>query len=157
MNNYYVPQPVWGNPNATTQIIPQQYLPSQIPIQPKESDNNGFVWIQGGKTVAQAYPVAPGQTVGLRDSENPVIYVKSTDDNGKPRPMEVFKRVEEEEIEEPINAVEFIKKEDLFDYVKKSDIEDIFKDLQGIKDALLEIQTAPEYEAPDNNNTRRWK
>ena len=157
MNNYYMPQPVWGNPNATAQIIPQQYLPPQIPIQPKDSDGNSFVWIQGGKTVALAYPVAPGQTVGLRDSENPVIYVKSTDDSGKPQPMETFKKVEEEEIEETTNTVEFIKKEDLSDYAKKSDIEDIFKDLQGIKDTLLEIQTAPEPEASDNNNTRRWK
>ena len=150
--NYLMPQQTWANP---TQLIPQQYItPIPLPTQDKELDVNNYVWIQG-KTAAQAYPVAPGNDVLLRDSEEPVIYLKSTDKDGKPHPMQTYRMVEEEEIEIKPDTSEFIKKEDLNDYAKHEDLEDIFKELQGIKDTLLDLQTAPEQS--DNNNARRWK
>ena len=146
MTNYYLPQQTWGT--NSPQFIPQQYTP--IPI--KEPETNSFVWIQGGKAAAQAYPVAPGNDVLLRDSEQPVIYLKSTDKNGKPQPMQTYRIVEEEEADEKPIMSEFIKKDDLNDYVKREDLDDVFKELQGIKDTLLDIQTRPE--SSDNNNRR---
>ena len=148
--NYLMPQQTWANP---TQLIPQQYLtPLPLPSQEKE---NGIVWIQGGKATAQAYPVAPGEDIVLRDSENPFAYFKSVGKDGKPQPMEIFQKVENEVIEKQEDLSEFIKKEDLNDYATHKDLDDIFKELQGIKETLLDLQTAPDQS--DNGNNRRWK
>lgn len=43
-----------------------------------------------GEEGARAYPVAPGQKVTLIDTENAVIYVKSTNPLGQALPLEVY-------------------------------------------------------------------
>ena len=57
------------------------------------SSNNqsyqSIVWVQG-EAGAKAYPVSPGYTVMLMDSEDNVFYIKTTDTNGIPLPLKVF-------------------------------------------------------------------
>jgi len=53
------------------------------PMQPQQQDNGGIIWVQG-EAGAKAYLVAPGNTVQLWDSEDPVIYLKSADMSGMP-------------------------------------------------------------------------
>lgn len=64
------------------QMQPMQAQPQ--PMQPnQQQDNGGIIWVQG-EAGAKAYLVAPGNTVQLWDSENPVIYLKSADMSGMP-------------------------------------------------------------------------
>lgn len=68
--------------NQLQQPVVQQ---PQLPManQPQQPDNGGIIWVQG-EAGAKAYLVAPGCTVQLWDSENPVIYLKSADMSGMP-------------------------------------------------------------------------
>lgn len=66
----------------------QQYQPTvpttQQPMQqPTPTMNSNIIWVQGEEG-AKAYLVAAGNTVQLWDSENPTIYIKSTDSSGMP-------------------------------------------------------------------------
>ena len=84
-NNYfpqqYYPQ-YYGN-----QQMPQNQ-PQMMPnAQPQQS--NGIIWVLG-ENAAKAYPVASGQTVILMDREEPVMYMKSTDQSGMPQPLRIF-------------------------------------------------------------------
>ena len=73
--------------------MPYNPLPTIQTQQPR----NTFVWIQGGEATAANYPVAAGETVLLVDSDNPLIFFKSTDLSGKPQPMQKRYMVTEED------------------------------------------------------------
>lgn len=51
-----------------------------------------MIWVQG-ETGAKAHMVAPGNTVVLWDSENPLIYIKTADASGMPS-MRIFEWTE---------------------------------------------------------------
>lgn len=53
---------------------------------------NTFAWVYGDAG-AEAFPVAPGRTVLLMHYNEPILYVKTTDMNGRPMPMEVYELV----------------------------------------------------------------
>lgn len=53
---------------------------------------NTFAWVYGDAG-AEAFPVAPGKTVLLMHYNEPILYVKSVDMNGRPLPMEVYELV----------------------------------------------------------------
>lgn len=104
-NNYQVPVTPGNMWNYTT---PQ-------PTQP--NPNGGFVWVQG-EEAAKAYPVAPGNKVLLMDSDNPVLYVKTADNTGRPMPLETYDLVlRVNKIPEPSS--------DLSSYVRKDEIEEL--------------------------------
>ena len=67
--------------------FPVGYQPAQIyyPQQynPQSQGNNSIIWVQG-EAGAKSYMVAPNSTVQLWDSENQVIYLKSSDASGMP-------------------------------------------------------------------------
>lgn len=67
-----------------TQPIPDQltYLRQQQ-IQPMQQPAASPLWVQG-EAGAKAYPVAPGSSVILMDSESNVFYIKSADQSGMP-------------------------------------------------------------------------
>ena len=50
----------------------------------KARDSLAWYWIQGGEEMARNWYVSPGQTVALWDSAEQVIYLKSTDQTGRP-------------------------------------------------------------------------
>ena len=81
----------------------QSQLPSYVP--------NQQTWVDGIEA-ARSYPVSPGTTVILLDSQNPIVYKKTADATGRPLPLEVYDLVRHEEIvaEQPA-------------YVKQSDFD----------------------------------
>lgn len=81
-NNYY-------NPYYQPQMTMQPQLQTQ-------QTNNGITWVQG-ENAAKSYPVMAGQSILLMDSENPVMYIKSTDQSGMPLPLRVFDYTERTE------------------------------------------------------------
>ena len=79
----YTP-PFYGQPFGGYGLpqMPQMQQP-MIPQQPQQtSSQSGINWVLG-IAGATAYPVAPGNTVPLWDSESQVIYLKSADNTGK--------------------------------------------------------------------------
>ena len=85
-NTGFMPYPPYSNyPNITTR-----------PVQIQNNQNgspNTFQWVQG-QAGAEAYLVAPGASVILMDSNAPVIYFKSADQNGRYLPMKTYDLVE---------------------------------------------------------------
>ncbi|MDE6679351.1 MAG: hypothetical protein K2K02_09965 [Ruminococcus sp.] len=67
----------------------QPYTQYQIPQQTNQQSQNGIIWVQG-EAGAKSFVVANGQSVWLMDSENPVFYLKSTDQSGIPLPLRIF-------------------------------------------------------------------
>lgn len=74
---------------------PQSYYPPTHPMpdqlaylrqqqmQPMQQPASSPLWVQG-EAGAKAYPVAPGSSVILMDSESNVFYIKSADQSGMP-------------------------------------------------------------------------
>ena len=119
----------YGNyyPTPMNNFSPQysQTPMNQMQMQQPQSNNAGFVWVQG-EAAAKAYPVAAGNSVLLMDSEAPVLYMKSTDVSGRPLPMETYDLVKRE------NVVAQQPKQpqiDLSEYVKNSELEAKVKEL----------------------------
>jgi len=80
-------------PQTNYQQMPQQpQMSYQAPTQ-----NQSIICVQG-EAGAKAYPVAAGQSVLLMDSEDAVLYVKSTDHTGRPLPMESYDLVKRESV-----------------------------------------------------------
>lgn len=70
---------------------PATYAPLQTAV-PQQSQSTGLIWVQGIEA-AKAYPVAPGNTVQLWDSESPAVYLKAADQSGMPQ-LRAFDLVE---------------------------------------------------------------
>lgn len=121
-NPYGTYQPQYSQ---APQVVPQIQQPVQQPVQ-QSQQQSGFIWIQG-EAGAKAYPVAAGNTVLLMDSENPVIYMKSTDQSGRPLPMRTFDLVERDNNpqwvqssqshEPPVDMSQFVRNNELEDRV----------------------------------------
>lgn len=76
-------------PNYQNQYNYGQYQNQySLPTQPAPQ-NQGFNWVSG-ETGAKSWLVGNGQTVLLMDSENPVFYLKSSDQAGMPLPLRIF-------------------------------------------------------------------
>lgn len=76
-----------------------QFYPNANPIVPpipQPTSQNGITWVQG-ENAAKSYPVGAGQSVLLMDSENAVMYIKSTDQSGVPLPLRIFDYTERTE------------------------------------------------------------
>ena len=113
LNSYYMP-PTY--PQATIQQ-PQPQMPA-----------NQFVYIQG-KDAAKAYPLSPNTTLLFLDDQNPYIYRKKTDKDGRTIEFKVFRL--EEEIDTPeIQESNFATKDDLA--ALSGSIFDAINDLKGM-------------------------
>lgn len=65
---------------------PNSYAPSflstqMMPPTTMGNNNTNIVWTMGMES-AKAYPLMPGRTVMLMDSESPRFFIKSVDNNG---------------------------------------------------------------------------
>lgn len=98
----------------------------QMPQQP-QTQNQSIIWVQG-EAGAKAYPVAAGQSVLLMDSEDAVLYVKSTDQTGRPLPMESYDLVKRESV---VNVPQISQKShgQEKEYVTMSDLEGKINDM----------------------------
>lgn len=70
-------------PMSNQQMQPQNNFNMQQQQSPPTQNQNDMIWVQG-EAAAKSYIIAPGNTVILWDSENPVIYIKSSDASGIP-------------------------------------------------------------------------
>lgn len=84
--NTYFPQSYYPNYYNNQQMPPQQ---PQMASNAQQTSGSGIIWVQG-ENAAKAYPVASGQSVLLMDSEDSVMYIKSTDQSGMPQPLRIF-------------------------------------------------------------------
>ena len=83
-----------------------------------------------GEAAAKAYPVAPGQFVVLIDTEDPVIYTKTTDQFGRPLPIRILDYVERvEKTNEQIIADNYVNKSDFESF--KNEIKELLKPKQN--------------------------
>ena len=90
-----------------------QYQQSQYP-----QSSSDVHWVQGIPG-AKAYPVEPGRSVVLMDSEANKFYIKSTDSTGMPQPLRCFRYTEEaEEV-----STEHSGSVDMSQYMKRDDFE----------------------------------
>ena len=110
-NGYPVTYPQLYQPFA------QSYTPVQAPNQNLAPvQQNGIIWVQG-EAGAKAYPVAPGNSVLLMDSEAECFYIKSTDSSGVPMPLRAFtytEIVQSNEVKEPsIDTSQFVTRGEL--------------------------------------------
>jgi hypothetical protein len=81
--NSYFPQGYYQtNPYYQNAMQPQNQ-------QQVATSNSGILWVQG-EQAAKAYPIGAGQSVLLMDSEDSLMYIKSTDQSGMPQPLRVF-------------------------------------------------------------------
>ena len=79
----------WPNPSLYGMPQPQPGF-----RYPQRTDDNHFVWIQG-REGAMAYPISPNSTLIFLDDQQPYVYKKKTDSEGKTIEFKVFKLVEE--------------------------------------------------------------
>lgn len=138
-NNGYYMNPQQYNPQQfmTPNMMQMPAYPQVYPQQSNEQlDSVGFIWVQG-KEGAKAYPVAPNKTVLLLDSENPYVYKKQADKDGKPVEFKIYKLVEEIEGEEVFESSHVV-------YATKDELQKLHDDIEEIKDTLLDIQTTPD-------------
>ena len=112
--NYGLPAPNYQMPVNYQQQYPQvQQTVSNTPINTNRS--SGIIWVQG-EAGAKAYPVAPGNSVLLMDSENDVFYIKSTDISGIPAPLRMFNYseiVQTQPQAQQIDTSQFVTQDDL--------------------------------------------
>ena len=78
-------------------------LQPNLPVNTPNSFNNpvidtGIIWVQG-ESGAKAYPVQPGKSMVLFDSETEHFFIKSVDISGMPQPLRMFSYSESTETE----------------------------------------------------------
>lgn len=99
--------------NQTQPYYPT-YQPQTYSNQPSVSPQNTFVWVSG-EQAARSYPVAPGATVLMMDSDASTFYIKKADASGRPFPLEIYDFVRRDET--PATAAgtnqNFVKMEEL--------------------------------------------
>ena len=142
--------------------FPTNYQPIQYATQPQQSQqiqqsispqpqmnsinqlsNNGIIWVQG-EAGAKSYLVAPNNTVQLWDSENPVIYLKSSDTNGMPS-MKILDYTIRDDGSKKL-------KQDItndIEFATKDDIKELKDELSKFKNQLQSIKSN------NNNNNRK--
>lgn len=126
------------------------YLQPQPQPQPQQQPNALLVeWVRG-LAAAESYHAAPGQTAIFLDSlapaEAPVMYFVSSDQNGRPLPVETYDLVKR--VNNPVNQAPAI---DLSEYVRKSDIEELVMTAtaKAVDQKMSELQFRA---APARNN-----
>lgn len=92
--NYQMPMPYQH------QYPQMQQTVSNTPINNTQATATGIIWVQG-EAGAKAYPVAPGNSILLMDSENECFYIKSTDASGIPMPLRAFTYTEIVQTQQP--------------------------------------------------------
>lgn len=132
-NNYF-PQ---YYPNAVPMMQPQMPVNApQMPQNAPQNNSNGITWVQG-ESAAKSYPVGAGQSVLLMDSEESVMYIKSTDQSGMPLPLRIFDYTERSTQHTEAGAA----KNPMPDYISRSEFdefkEDVKRSIKGIRKPRL--------------------
>ena len=139
MANYPVPyQPNWGYSGIGQQMYPQyqQSLATAQMTQPQQTQQNGhgLIWVDG-EIGAKAYQMPSGwpanQPIALWDTNDTVIYLKSTNPMGMPNPLQkahyTLEGMSSGEKTQGYSGDH--EPRDMGDYVKKDDMERMKQDL----------------------------
>ena len=125
----------------------QQMNQPQMPTQ-QSTTTNGITWVQG-ESAAKSYPVAPNNSILLMDSENPVMYIKSTDQSGMPQPLRIFDYTERNTAQK---APQDVPSEVNYNYASHDELEALkgeFETLRNeLKDELKKSTKAPSRKIP---------
>ena len=103
-------------PTVTQPNIQQMTNAGTVP--PREqapvANDNGILWVQG-EAGAKSFPVQPGKSVMLMDSESQTFYIKSADASGMPLPLRAFDYSERVAVTDPqpIPNANFVTREEL--------------------------------------------
>lgn len=106
-NNFYQPM----NFRQPMAPMPQQ-MPPQMPQVPAVQEDTLYV---PNEQAAEAYLMAPNSFVRLWDANQQVFYVKRTDAQGRPYPMEkyTYQKATEQPVEEPKDlTAQFVTREE---------------------------------------------
>lgn len=114
-NNYFM-----GAPNAYRGYAPSYLsavngMPSTT--SPMGTNNTNIVWAMGMES-AKAYPVLPGKTMLMMDSEGPHFFIKTVDNNGYAT-MKSYTFQEDVPAVSNQSAAEFVTKEHFEEVVAK--------------------------------------
>jgi len=139
----YYPQTYYPTYYGNQQMV---HTPSQIAQNQQQNVSTNMIWCQG-EAAAKSYPVAPGQTVQLMDSEaEGVMYIKSVDPSGMPLPLRTFDYSERKsQNSEPKKTTEVVGGEE---YVSKSEFNNYKEDMKRI---LKKMRGVPAEKAGDAN------
>lgn len=99
---------VYYNPGTNNFYGGPSYPPQSVP-----QTQNTFVWIPN-EEAANNYPVSPGNTIILIESDRPIMYMKSADLSGRPQPMQVRYLVSKEDYDKIQNGSSFSENEDKY-------------------------------------------
>ena len=115
---------------------------------------NTFAWVYGDAG-AEAYPVAPGRTVLLMHYNEPILYVKSVDMNGRPLPMEVYELVRKNSGYSQAPQLTTQPQMNMNEYVKKSELESQVNDIMNRNMASQRGMQGQSYQQMPSNN-QNW-
>ena len=118
-------------PATYQQQYPMQQTISNTPIVSNNHNSAGIIWVQG-EAGAKAYPVAPGNSVLLMDSEAECFYIKSTDSSGVPMPLRAFA------YNEIVQTQQKSQEGSTEQYATQSDLDNL---RQELRQALSELQS----------------
>lgn len=129
--NYFQPSPFFPNNAQMPQNSPQMAQNAS------PASNSGIIWVQG-ESAAKAYPVASGQSILLMDSEDSVMYIKSTDQSGMPQPLRIFDYTERTAQHSEAGVM----KKPAEEYVSRAEFEefreDVKRSIKGIRKPHIE-------------------
>ena len=119
INNYGYP--MYPMPYQQQYPIQQQTV-SNTPVTVNQNPQHGtgIIWVQG-EAGAKAYPVAPGLSVLLMDSEKDCFYIKTTDASGVPMPLRTFtytEVVQSQQVRQPEPRPQYVTREE-FEELKR--------------------------------------
>ncbi len=122
-NVYYQPQ--------GQQVQNQQFMNQQGQA---ASQGPEMIWVQG-EVGAKAYMVAPGCTIILWDSEQPIFYIKSADLRGAPS-MQIFDYSERQ-----MNTMPQSGSVDTTKFVTRDEFNAVFNRLQSLESTITQPLT----------------
>jgi hypothetical protein len=119
----------WNQPYQSQMAFNNNHM--QQPQQPI----NNIVRVTGPES-AKAYPLPEKSSVILFDAENPIFYLKTTDDGGFPNPLKTFsfQEIKTAETQQPV--IEQVNTDNL---VTKQDFENLEKNVSELKEMLEDL------------------
>ena len=158
MQHFYT-QPYYGQNQAfqSQNYSVPQYNNQMNQQNQNQHNNTGIIWVQGEAGAKAFSNLRPDIPIALWDSEEPVIYIKSVDNTGKPS-MTILDYTERnnntpEQPKKP--QIEYVTKEQLDDLNNQySSFSDQLKELDGhVKE--IENRITSFGKPQQNNNNRR--
>ena len=126
--NGWMPNNNWNNGWQWNQQQPYQQQTNNIN---NRQPINNILRVTGPES-AKAYSIPADSSVVLFDAENPVFYLKTTDDGGFPHPLRTFsfEEMKTPDTQQPTEQI------DTSNFATKDDLEILQKNIHELKDLL---------------------